>query len=219
MADAYEAQRRRQIEENKRRIGDLGLLHLAAAVMPPQAKLKPNHKARVPGAAASSMAAPPRRSGRVANLAEQPDYRESLQNSLRRPGLTAVERSHAIAKAKAKELEGELGAKYPTFVKTMNRLSIIRPVMGLQPQFCRMHLPDPGKGRKVITLVDEKDDEFDVQYFKRGPNDSHYYINRWKGFAMDHKLADGDCIVFQLVEQRKFKVYIFRAGSYLKMTN
>ncbi|CAL5055687.1 unnamed protein product [Urochloa decumbens] len=207
-AAEYEAQRRRQIDENKRRIEELGLLHLAAAAMPPQVKkLKPKHKARVPGAAAA--AAPPRRSGRVANLAEQPDYRESLLNSTRRPG--AVERSsHAIAKAKAKELEGEQGADYPIFVKIMNQNSITKFWMGLPLQFCREHLPDPGKGCEVITLVDEKDDEFDLPY-RKDRNGRCYYINRWKGFAMAHKLADGDCIVFQLVEQRKFKVYIRRA--------
>ncbi|CAL4931739.1 unnamed protein product [Urochloa decumbens] len=221
-AAAYEAQRRRQIEENKRRIEELGLRHLAAAAMPPQAKmLKPKHKARVPedAAAAASVAAPPRRSGRVANLPEQPYYREPLLNSVRIPGPTAVERSHAIAKDKAKELEGELGANYPTFVKTMNQNSIIKPLMRLPPHFCSEHLPDPGKGCVVITLVDEKDDEFDVPYFRWGPNGCYYFINRWKWFAMDHNLADGDCIVFQLVEQRRFKVYIIRADSYLKMTN
>ena len=40
MADAaaYEAQRRRQIEENKRRIEELGLRQLAAAAMPPEVR-------------------------------------------------------------------------------------------------------------------------------------------------------------------------------------
>ncbi|CAN6289058.1 unnamed protein product [Urochloa humidicola] len=118
-AAAYEAQRQRQIEENKRRIEELGLRHLAAAVMPPQVKqLKLNHKARVPGAAAA--AAPSRRSGRVANLPEQPDYRENIKKKIV-ISATAVERSHAIAKAKATELEGELGADYPTFVKTISQ--------------------------------------------------------------------------------------------------
>uniref|UniRef100_K4AKD6 TF-B3 domain-containing protein n=1 Tax=Setaria italica TaxID=4555 RepID=K4AKD6_SETIT len=182
MADAarYEVQRRRQIEENKRRIEELGLRHLAAAAMPPKAKqLKLKHKARAPGAAA-----PPRRSGRVANLPDQPDYRENVKKKIV-IGPTAAERSYAIAKAKAKELEGELRADYPTFLKTVSK----------------EHLPEHGK---VITLVDEEDDEFDVQYYK-GPNDRGYCITSWRGFATDHKLDDGDCLVFQLIQQRKFK--------------
>ncbi|CAN6300446.1 unnamed protein product [Urochloa humidicola] len=209
-AAAYEAQRQRQIEENKRRIEELGLRHLAAAIMPPQVKqLKLKHKARVPGAAA-----PPRRSGRVANLPEQPDYRENITKKIV-IGATAVERSHAIAKAKATELERELGADYPTFVKTISQYCATGHHLGFPPQFCREHLPEHSK---VITLVDEDDDEFDMQYYK-APNYNKYRINSWRGFAIDHKLDYGDCLVFQLIQQRKLKVYIIRAGSCLKMTN
>jgi hypothetical protein len=73
----------------------------------------------------------------------------------------------------------------------------------LPPLFCREHLSE---NVGVITLVDEEDDEFDMPYYKE-PN-GHYRcrINRWKGFAMDHELDDGDCLVFQLIQQRKFKV-------------
>ncbi|KAF8698857.1 hypothetical protein HU200_035117 [Digitaria exilis] len=209
-AAAYEAKRRRQIEENKRRIEELGLRQLAAAAIPPQAK-RPKHKARVPGAADT---APPRRSGRVANLPEQPEYREKIMKK-RVIGMTAVERSYAIAKAKAKELECKLGANYPTFVKTITQSSATSFCLSLPPQFFREHLPEHVK---VITLVDEEDDEFEVQYHKT-PRDHHYYMTRWKWFAINHKLDAGDCLVFQLIEQTKFKVYIMRARSYLeKMT-
>nr|CAB3495528.1 unnamed protein product [Digitaria exilis] len=159
MADAaaYEAQRRRQIEENKRRIEELGLRQLAAAAMPPQ--WNRNTKILI--------------------------------------GMSAVERSYAIAKAKAMELECEAAS------------------WSLPPQFFREHLPEHVK---VITLVDEEDDEFEVQYHKT-PRDHHYYMTRWKWFAINHKLDAGDCLVFQLIEQTKFKVYIMRARSYLeKMT-
>ncbi|CAL4931737.1 unnamed protein product [Urochloa decumbens] len=208
-ASAYEARRQRQIEENKRRIEELGLRHLAAAVMPPQVKqLKVKHKARAPRAAAAT--APPRRSGRVANLPEQPDYRENIKKKIV-IGPTAVERSHAIAKAKATEL----GADYPTFVKTISQYYATATVLDLPTQFCRELVPKHGE---VITLVDEDDEEFDVQYYK-GPNDSICRIKSWRGFAIDHKLNYGDSLVFQLIQRRKFKVYIIRAGSCLKMTN
>ncbi|CAN6294615.1 unnamed protein product [Urochloa humidicola] len=165
--------------------------------MPPQAKqLKLKHKARVPGAAA-----PPRRSGRVANLPEQPDYRENRKKKIVIDA-AAVERSHAIAKAKATELEGELGADYPTFVKTISQYCATGNALGLPPQFCKEHLPEHSE---VITLVDEEDNEFDVQYYT-GPNDNIYKINCWRGFAIDRKLDYGDCLVFQLIQQRKLKV-------------
>jgi hypothetical protein len=45
----YEAQRRRQIEENKRRIEELGLRHLAAATMPPKVpKVRPGFSVELP---------------------------------------------------------------------------------------------------------------------------------------------------------------------------
>nr|CAB3500419.1 unnamed protein product [Digitaria exilis] len=187
MADAaaYEAQRRRQIEENKRRIEELGLRQLAAAAMPPQ--WNRNTKILI--------------------------------------GMSAVERSYAIAKAKVMELECELGANYPTFVKTITQSSATSFCLVLMsglvkrqstpPQFFREHLPEHVK---VITLVDEEDDEFEVQYYKT-PRDHHHYMTRWKWFAINHKLDAGDCLVFQLIEQTKFMVYIMRACSYLeKMT-
>ncbi|KAG6436808.1 hypothetical protein SASPL_101710 [Salvia splendens] len=33
----------------------------------------------------------------------------------------------------------------------------------------------------------------------------------WRAFALDHKLDDGDALVFELIEQTRFKVYIVRA--------
>ncbi|KAF8698858.1 hypothetical protein HU200_035118 [Digitaria exilis] len=92
-AAAYEAKRRRQMEENKRRIEELGLLHLAAAAMPPQVG---------PG------------------FSIERNINERIVI-----GMTAVERSYSIANAKAKELECELGANYPTFVKTITKFSAI----------------------------------------------------------------------------------------------
>nr|CAB3500418.1 unnamed protein product [Digitaria exilis] len=116
--------------------------------------------------------------------------------------MTAVERSYSIANAKAKELECELGANYPTFVKTITKFSAISFSLSLPPLLCREHLPEHVK---VITLVDEEDDEFDMQYYKE-PRYHKYKITNWKWFAINHKLDNGDCLVFQLIQQTKFKV-------------
>lgn len=35
----------------------------------------------------------------------------------------------------------------------------------------------------------------------------------WRAFALDHKLDDGDALVFELVEPTRFKVYIVRVSS------
>jgi hypothetical protein len=72
-------------------------------------------------------------------------------------------------------------------------------LQGLPVGFCRNHLP---KRNERITLVDEADEEFDTLYLapKRGLSAG------WRGFAIDHELVDGDCLVFQLVECTRFKV-------------
>ncbi|WVZ57360.1 hypothetical protein U9M48_007754 [Paspalum notatum var. saurae] len=209
MADAaaYEAQRLRQIEENKRKIEELGLRHLADAI-PSQANHKQSkHKVRAPGAAAAaSVAAPSRRSSRVANLPEQPDYREpSMRFVKKMPGVGATATGRRYAIAKAKELENELGATHPTFVKIMTRNLATAMWMKLPVQFCRNHLPNHDEEMK---LVDEEDGEFEIRYHT-GWSEYDYYRISWKRFAMDHKLDDGDCLVFQLIQQAKFKEHIW----------
>ena len=46
--------------------------------------------------------------------------------------------------------------------------------------------------------------DFDVFY--KNYHQHKYQLTRWRAFAAEHKLADGDCLVFQLIERRKFKV-------------
>lgn len=70
---------------------------------------------------------------------------------------------------------------------------------GLPIHFCRKYLP---KRDETITLLDEDDNESYTLYLalKRGLSAG------WRGFAIQHKLVDGDCLVFQLTERTKFKV-------------
>ncbi|GFZ13394.1 AP2/B3-like transcriptional factor family protein [Actinidia rufa] len=37
----------------------------------------------------------------------------------------------------------------------------------------------------------------------------------WRAFALDHKLDDGDAVVFELIEPTRFKVYVVRASNCL----
>ncbi|RCV29593.1 hypothetical protein SEVIR_6G023400v4 [Setaria viridis] len=221
-AVSYEEQRRRQVEANKRKLEELQLHHLSAAVR--EAAVKPSpakkRKARVPRDAAAE---PLRRSGRVANLPDKPKYREEVLDFGRkvrrtyssgrkdldnRVYATDEERTHAITKAE--ELEEELGSRFPIFVKPMTQSHVTGGFwLGLPTPFCRKHLP---KRDETITLVDEEDDESDTLYLARKMGLSA----GWRGFSIEHKLVDGDCLIFQLIERTKFKVYIIRARSYYK---
>ena len=61
---------------------------------------------------------------------------------------------------------------------------------------------------EAAVLGDEADDEFHMMYnaHRKGKH-CHYYLDKgWKGFAFDHDLADGDCLVFHMTERAKFKV-------------
>ncbi|KAM3364471.1 hypothetical protein ACQJBY_014681 [Aegilops geniculata] len=101
-ANSYEEQRRRQVEENKRKLEELRLHHLSAAVR--EAAVKPrlvrqircssapvslpllsslvwlvSQKRKAPKPRDAADDAPPRRSGRIATLPEQPDYRDNVR--------------------------------------------------------------------------------------------------------------------------------------------
>ncbi|XP_048548462.1 B3 domain-containing protein Os06g0194400-like [Triticum urartu] len=83
-ANSYEEQRRRQVEENKRKLEELRLHHLPAAVR--GAAVKPSslvwlvsQKRKAPKPRGAADDAPPRRSGRIATLPEQPDYRDNVR--------------------------------------------------------------------------------------------------------------------------------------------
>ncbi|KAL6843311.1 hypothetical protein ACP4OV_027024 [Aristida adscensionis] len=225
MADTYEEVRRRQMEANQRKLEELQLHRLSAAVREAAAKPSPaksqKRKPRAPRDAAS--AAPLRRSGRVASFREQPKYTDEFpefERAIRRRYGTgkrdlanrvyASDEARSYAIAKAEELEEELGSGggHPTFVKPMTQSHVTGGFwLGLPTQFCRKYLP---KRDETITLVDEDDDESDTFYLanKRGLSAG------WRGFSIEHKLVDGDCLVFELIERTKFKVYIIRASSY-----
>jgi hypothetical protein len=67
-------------------------------------------------------------------------------------------------------------------------------------QFSKRYLPWCDE---IMFLVDKEGAEFEVLYHARS---SGLSAPGWKQFAIDHKLADGDCLVFQLIERKKFKV-------------
>lgn len=50
--------------------------------------------------------------------------------------------------------------------------------------------------------MDEDGKEYDVKYLAN----KNGLSGGWRGFAIDHKLSDGDAVVFQLIEPLKLKV-------------
>nr|CAB3482426.1 unnamed protein product [Digitaria exilis] len=180
-AVSYEEQRRRQVEANKRKLEELQLHHLSAAVRE-----------------AATAAAKP--SPEVLDLGRKVrrtygSGRKDLEN---RVYATDEERSYAITKAE--ELEEELGSAFPIFVKPMTQSHVTGGFwLGLPTPFCRKYLP---KRDETITLEDEEGDEFETLYLARKIGLSA----GWRGFSIEHELVDGDCLVFQLIERTKFKV-------------
>lgn len=55
-----------------------------------------------------------------------------------------------------------------------------------------------------MILEDENGSEFEAVYLGNRTGIS----GGWRGFALDHKLDDGDALVFELVEPTRFKVLL-----------
>lgn len=70
---------------------------------------------------------------------------------------------------------------------------------GLPTRFCEDHLP---KSTVDVLLVDEEGSEYEALFIGKRTGLS----GGWRAFALDHKLDDGDALVFELVEATKFKV-------------
>lgn len=70
---------------------------------------------------------------------------------------------------------------------------------GLPLSFCKTHLP---KSTVNMILEDEDGNEYDCVFISERTGIS----GGWRAFALEHKLDDGDALVFELVEPKRFKV-------------
>ncbi|KAH7331485.1 hypothetical protein KP509_06G022700 [Ceratopteris richardii] len=75
--------------------------------------------------------------------------------------------------------------------------------LGLPVAFCRDYLP---RKDDRIVLEGENGDEWETIYLATKTGLS----GGWRGFSLDHGLVDGDALVFELVEPKRFKVHIIR---------
>uniref|UniRef100_A0A453MDT5 TF-B3 domain-containing protein n=1 Tax=Aegilops tauschii subsp. strangulata TaxID=200361 RepID=A0A453MDT5_AEGTS len=160
-----------------------------------------------------------RRSGRVAGLPEQPNYLKGAQQRDDQgvyaaydariwKGPTDEERAAAVAKAE--ELQRRIHRiRRPAFVKTMTHVCASRAKQMMIPKHFIEHLPAHDE---AVVLVDQADDEFHMMC-NASKEGRHCYLSKgWREFAVHHDLENGDCLVFQLIDSAKFKVYIFRAN-------
>ncbi|XP_034691871.1 B3 domain-containing protein Os01g0234100-like isoform X1 [Vitis riparia] len=137
----------------------------------------------------------------------------SPKSASRKRNKAAVDGSSTPLKAKtsalirAEEVQSNLGPEFPSFVKVLVRSHVSSCFwMGLPGPFCDMHLP---KKDVIITLEDESGAASQIKYIA----DKTGLSAGWRRFSMDHKLLEGDVLVFHLVEPTSFKVYIIRAND------
>lgn len=71
---------------------------------------------------------------------------------------------------------------------------------GLPRQFCKDYLP---KTVTDMVLEDEDGEEFEAVFIGEKTGLS----GGWRAFALEHKLDDGDALVFELVKPKRFKVW------------
>lgn len=210
----YEEIRKQRLEENKKRMQELGISELSQSL----SKSVPitTGKTNRPRAPKDDFPIEVRRSSRVAS-GPQPDYREaafdfplprrSYSRISRLPRRYASDVERIRAAKRAYKLQEELQTGNPSFVKLMLQSHVSGGFwLGLPLHFCKKHLP--GKD-EIIVLQDEKGGDWDSIYLAHRTGLS----GGWRGFAMDHDLEDGDAIIFELIQPKRFKVHIVRASE------
>ncbi|XP_021742976.1 B3 domain-containing protein At5g42700-like [Chenopodium quinoa] len=217
---SYEERRQKRVEQNKKRLEDLNLIHLSQALKNLSPKSSPMKKVGKPRII-DKQTVEVRRSARVASN-PAPVYAE-----ISLPRFSSPRKSYGVVKARdftnrviasddvreyAIEEAEKLNAKleeegFPTLVRPMLPSHVTGGFwLGLPTDFCRRSLPT---NDGMVTLVDEENEEYPVVYLarKRGLSGG------WKGFAESHELVDGDAVIFQVISSSVLKVYIIRGSG------
>ncbi|MFS7933427.1 putative transcription factor B3-Domain family [Helianthus anomalus] len=122
-------------------------------------------------------------------------------NSPRQRVKTDDSRFKSAAIDRASEVQASLPSQLPSFVKSLLPSHVTRCFwLRLPKRFCDLHLP---KHDETIVLVDEDEQQFDTKFLA----DKTGLSGGWRGFANAHKLLEGDCLVFQLIDRWKFRVH------------
>ncbi|VFQ75291.1 unnamed protein product [Cuscuta campestris] len=108
---------------------------------------------------------------------------------------------------RAEEVQSSLGQELPTVLKSLVRSHVGSCFwMGLPVPFCKKYLPMKDT---TVVLEDESGEEFEVKYISEKTGLSA----GWRRFAGDHKLVEGDVLIFQLIASDRFKVYVIRTND------
>ncbi|VVA16378.1 Hypothetical predicted protein [Prunus dulcis] len=224
-ANTYEEARNQRLEENKRKFQDLGISNISKTLTHLTASPnKSQQRVSRPKAKNTCFDLEPRRSSRQRNPIQSyrddvdvglPTLRKGSRKTssswgsyLARPieevRAASYEERSAAFKA-AEKLQENLQTENPTFVKSMVRSHVYSCFwLGLPSKFCEDHLSKMGS---EMVLEDEDGNEYDAVYIGKRAGLS----GGWRGFALEHKLDDGDALVFELTEPARFKIYIVKA--------
>lgn len=222
---SYEEARQQRLEENKKRMEDLGLAKLCkglqAVASGSKSQTRPVMK---PRRLKEEEGLPLERrcSSRVSRL-PTPIYREvddfprsrksyGRKQNAKNPNLHMVKLASYEARMQAiqnaEKIVEDLGSKHPSFIKSLVRSHVSSCFwLGLPTDFCRKYLPP--EDTKMV-LEDEKGEECDTVFIAVRTGLS----GGWRGFSLDHKLDDGDALVFELVEPKRFKVHVTKAEDF-----
>ncbi|GAV58597.1 B3 domain-containing protein [Cephalotus follicularis] len=226
-SNEYEEARNRNILQNLKKLEEFGLQKTAKTLAdlsrkkPKQTIPNPVRKARD-----NIQVVEPRRSSRARTLVsyrDQLDIDLSLSREMRSRKIPSSWGSYVArpedelrlasfeertrAMQAAQELQRSLQLENPSFVKSMVRSHVYSCFwLGLPTDFVKTHLP---KSTVDMKLEDEDGKEFPATYIGQRVGLS----GGWRAFALEHKLDDGDALVFELIEPRRFKIYITRVSS------
>lgn len=217
---SYEDARKQRVEENKRRMLELGLKDLSATLknggMAQNPKINRQPKRRAPSL--EELGLEKRRSSRVA-AGPAVDYKDQLDFDI--PGLrarysmrgnrTSLPRRVTNEKARIEAIKAaeviQKDVTNPSFVKAMLHSHVSSCFwLGLPLWFCKNHLP---KNDDRFMLEDEQAREWETIYLAHKTGLS----GGWRGFSLDHDLQDGDACLFELVSATRFKVHIIRVAE------
>ncbi|KAK9280499.1 hypothetical protein L1049_014191 [Liquidambar formosana] len=221
----YEEARQKRLQDNKKRFEDLGILKISKSLSDLASPEKKSQQRPARPKSKSICVLEPRRSSRARNpvpsycdevdiglppLRKRSKFNSSWASYLARP-LNEVrtasyeERVHAMKAAE--KLQSNLQSQNPSFVKSMVRSHVYSCFwLGLPSKFCEDCLP---KTLLDMVLEDENGSEYEATYIGKRTGLS----GGWRAFALDHKLDDGDALVFELIEPTKFKIYIVKASQ------
>lgn len=108
---------------------------------------------------------------------------------------------------RAEEVLQGIPVEYPRFSKAMLPSNVSYSFWMILPlDFCKFYMPNEDVR---VVLVDERGKERDTTYLTK----RHGLSAGWRGFAMEHRLLEGDILVFHMISPYRFKVNIVRVYS------